>query len=95
MSNGCVRLEQALPLVEQLLADNPYWGEERIQEILRSEKEHYLRVEPFLPVYLMYWTVWEDENGNLQWRDDIYSKDHLPDPERSEKLLIASSKKQN
>lgn len=95
MSNGCVRLEQALPLVEQLLADNPYWGEERIQEILRSEKEHYLRVEPFLPVYLMYWTVWEDENGNLQWRDDIYSKDHLPDPERSEKLLIAASKKQS
>ncbi|WP_140054467.1 L,D-transpeptidase family protein [Oceanospirillum sanctuarii] len=94
MSNGCVRLEDALPLVDRLLADKPWgWTEDRVQEVLRSKEERYLKMEPLLPVYLMYWTVWQDENGTLQWRDDIYSKDHLPGPEQVEKLLIAAKEK--
>jgi murein L,D-transpeptidase YcbB/YkuD len=28
-----------------------------------------------LPVHLLYWTVWVDENGVLQFRDDIYGRD--------------------
>ncbi|MFG1488013.1 L,D-transpeptidase family protein [Oceanospirillum sp. HFRX-1_2] len=94
MSNGCVRLEDALPLVDRLLAQKPWgWTEDRVQEVLRSKEERYLKMEPYLPVYLMYWTVWQDENGNLQWRDDIYNKDHLPGPEEIEKLLIAAKEK--
>ncbi len=94
MSNGCVRLEDALPLVDRLLSDKPWgWTEDRVQEVLRSKEERYLKMEPYLPVYLMYWTVWQDENGNLQWRDDIYSKDFLPGPEQAEKLLIAAKQK--
>ena len=94
MSNGCVRLEDALPLVDRLLAHEPWgWTEERVQEVLRSKEERFLKMKPYLPVYLMYWTVWQDENGQLQWRDDIYNKDHLPGPEQVEKLLIASKQK--
>jgi murein L,D-transpeptidase YcbB/YkuD len=26
-------------------------------------------------VHLLYWTVWVDENGVLQFRDDIYGRD--------------------
>jgi len=26
-------------------------------------------------VYLLYWTVWADENGEIQFRDDIYHRD--------------------
>ena len=28
-----------------------------------------------VPVYLLYWTAWVDENGQLQFRDDIYKRD--------------------
>ncbi len=94
MSNGCVRLEDALPLVDRLLSEKPWgWTEDRVQEVLRSKEERYLKMEPYLPVYLMYWTVWQDDNGQLQWRDDIYSKDHLPSPEQVEKLMIAAKEK--
>ncbi|WP_028305281.1 L,D-transpeptidase family protein [Oceanospirillum maris] len=93
MSNGCVRLENALLLVDRLLGSEPWgWTNKRVQDVLRSKEERYLKMEPHLPVYLMYWTVWQDDNGDLQWRDDIYDKDHLPEPERTTKLLVASKK---
>lgn len=95
MSNGCVRLEDALPLVDRLLAHKPWgWTEDRVQDVLRSKEERYLKMEPYLPVYLMYWTVWQDDNGNLQWRDDIYNKDRLPESEQAKKILLTAQKKQ-
>ncbi|OPX54266.1 Putative peptidoglycan binding domain-containing protein [Oceanospirillum multiglobuliferum] len=90
LSNGCVRLEDALPLVDKLLAAKPYgWDEEKVQEVLRSKEERYIRMTPALPVYLMYWTVWADKSGQLQWRDDIYHKDQLPNPQPEDTLLAA------
>ncbi|OOV87072.1 L,D-transpeptidase family protein [Oceanospirillum linum] len=92
MSNGCVRLEDALSLVDRLLAQEPWgWNKRRVQDVLRSKEERYLKIK--LPVYLMYWTVWQDKDGHIQWRDDIYNKDRLPGPEEVKKLLIAAKKK--
>ena len=94
MSNGCVRLEDALSLVDRLLAQEPWgWNRRRVQDVLRSKEERYLKMKPYLPVYLMYWTAWQDKEGHIQWRDDIYNKDRLPGPEQVEKLLIAAKKK--
>lgn len=90
MSNGCVRLEDALPLASHLLTSSLQgWDNDRIQDVLHSREERYIKVEPYLPVYLMYWTVWQDEQGNIQWRDDIYNKDQLPPEEGGERLIIA------
>jgi len=27
------------------------------------------------PVFFVYWTAWVEENGNVQFRDDIYNRD--------------------
>ena len=97
MSNGCVRLEDALPLVDRLLAHEPWgWNKEQVQKVLRSKEERFLKMQPYLPVYLMYWTVWQDEeSGRLQWRDDIYSKDRLPEPEEARRIMLAAQKELN
>lgn len=93
LSNGCVRLEDALPLVDKLLAEKPYgWNEDKVQEVLRSKEERYIRMTPALPVYLMYWTVWADKSGQLQWRDDIYHKDQLSLPEAATDATLLAAK---
>lgn len=93
LSNGCVRLENALTLVDKLLAAEPYgWDEDRVQAVLRAKEEHYIRMTPALPVYLMYWTVWADKSGQLQWRDDIYHKDQLSLPEAATDATLLAAK---
>lgn len=94
LSNGCIRLENALQLADHLLSD--YWNQDRIQSVLHSGKETFLKTaQTELPVYLMYWTVWQDEEGNLQWRDDIYRKDKLPAVSDSGPTLLATNAKQD
>ena len=34
-----------------------------------------MRVDPPLPVHLLYMTAWVDEKGVLQFRKDIYKRD--------------------
>ena len=94
LSNGCIRLENALLLAEHLLTD--YWNPDRMQSVLDAKEETYLpTAQAELPVYLMYWTVWQDENGQLQWRDDIYQKDQLPVVSDTRKTFLATAQKQD
>ncbi|MBB1488257.1 L,D-transpeptidase family protein [Oceanospirillum sediminis] len=78
LSNGCIRLESALPLATRILAmTGQDWNDQTTYQAVVTGQERYMK-PPELPVYLMYWTVWQDEQGNWQWRDDIYKKDQLP-----------------
>ncbi|SFX30878.1 L,D-transpeptidase family protein [Marinospirillum alkaliphilum] len=80
ISAGCVRVEDSERLVEALLASSQTWTPEVLKEMYAQGDERYLQVRPRVAVYLMYWTVWTDTNGRLQWRDDIYHKDGFKQP---------------
>ena len=75
-SHGCIRLEDPFSLakliaeeqgVESLL-DNVISARD-----LRESKTFHLK-EP-LPIHLVYWTAWADENGRINFRNDIYRRD--------------------
>ncbi|WP_344800962.1 L,D-transpeptidase family protein [Litoribacillus peritrichatus] len=81
LSSGCVRLEKPHQLTEELLKYNPGWDKRRISKVHRRKKTMYIGLKRETPVYLMYWTAWVDEQGTLQFRDDIYQRDLLsPNP---------------
>lgn len=75
LSHGCVRLEKPFELVDYLMKDNPDWDEDETQSILEAGKTRYIRVPEPLPIFITYITAWVDENGIVQFRDDIYEKD--------------------
>ena len=79
-SSGCIRLERPFDLVTYLMAGNANWSDERMQSILEEGKTSYIKIARPMPVVIAYLTVWVDDSGQLQFRDDIYGWDQ-PDPE--------------
>jgi murein L,D-transpeptidase YcbB/YkuD len=73
-SHGCVRVEQPLALAKYVLRDQPEWTEERIREAMASGVEKSVRLKEPLPIYLVYFTAWE-EGGRLQTVADVYGHD--------------------
>jgi len=59
-SHGCIRLEKPLALLEEL------------GYTYSSSKNKWITLEEKIPVYVEYHTVWIDDDGIVQFRDDIY-----------------------
>jgi murein L,D-transpeptidase YcbB/YkuD len=74
-SHGCIRLSDPLKMAEYLLRDNSEWPEEKIIEAMNSGNEKFVKVKEPIPVFITYYTAWVDENGLLNFRDDIYKRD--------------------
>lgn len=73
-SHGCVRVEKPLELAEYLLRPVG-WDRSKIETTIAEGKEKYVKLKQVLPVYLVYFTAWADETGNVHFRDDIYGHD--------------------
>ncbi len=76
-SSGCIRLEKPLELAVFALKDVRGWSRRRIEAEIASGRHGRVGLAKPLPVYLVYWTAWVDEDGTVQFRDDIYGRDRL------------------
>lgn len=85
-SHGCVRLEKPLELADLLLHDEPGWSFDRVEKTLETEQNYRISLTRTMPVYLVYWTAWVDNQGAIHFRDDVYGRD-----ERLEAVLGESN----
>ncbi|AWF82944.1 murein L,D-transpeptidase [Microbulbifer sp. A4B17] len=74
-SHGCIRVEKPMEFARMMLAQQNSWSDARINRALGSGRTHGVALKNPLPVYIAYWTAWVDENGQLQFRPDIYNRD--------------------
>ncbi|MDQ4140478.1 MAG: L,D-transpeptidase family protein [Bacteroidota bacterium] len=74
-SHGCIRVEKPVELAQFLLAGKPQWTEEAILEAMHAGTERYENLPEKIPVYIVYFTSWVDDNGRIHFRDDIYGHD--------------------
>ncbi len=75
LSHGCIRLENPLDLVNYLIQDNTEWNSDRIDTVIDSHQTTNIRIIKPIPIYITYITAWADENGVVNYRNDIYNKD--------------------
>lgn len=59
-SHGCIRLEKPLELLNEL------------GYAYNTDKNKWITLKEPIPVYVEYHTVWIDDEGTVQFRDDIY-----------------------
>jgi len=74
-SHGCIRAENAEALASFVLRDDPSWNRSRISAALDASKTKAVLLREPVPVYVLYWTVWVDEVGEVQFRADLYDID--------------------
>ena len=74
-SSGCIRVEDALGLAQYLLKNDPKWPRSAILEALKSGRRQIVQLKNPATVHLLYMTAWVDEQGTLQFRNDIYGRD--------------------
>lgn len=74
-SHGCIRLSEPRKLALYLLRNNTSWSSEKVDEILKTDKENIIKVKPTVPVYIVYFTTWVSSSGQLNFRKDIYDLD--------------------
>jgi len=73
-SHGCVRVERPIDLAKYVLQDQPEWTEDRIDAAMHAGVERSVALRQPLPVYLGYFTAWE-QNGSVRFVDDVYGCD--------------------
>lgn len=76
LSSGCIRVEKPLALANALLG-RQNWDEQLISNVIDRRYTRPVRLKDPVPVYLMYWTTWVNEQGTLQVRRDVYNRDQI------------------
>lgn len=87
LSSGCVRVEKPHLLADKLLRGQQGWNRKNIERAIAQSRTTRITLKEKVPVYLMYWTTWIDQNGVLQVRDDIYERDLIGGRSQTRKSL--------
>lgn len=74
-SHGCTRIEKPFELGEYVLRDDPGWDREKLLAEIEKGTEQTILLPHPLDVHFLYLTAWVDEDGILQFRNDVYKRD--------------------
>jgi L,D-transpeptidase YcbB len=75
-SSGCIRIERPIDLAVYLLQKNGgHWDRQALERALDGGGEQTLYLTRRVPIHLLYWTVWADADGTIQFRSDINGMD--------------------
>ena len=75
LSHGCMRLEKPNALAKRLLRGDPDWSEIRIDLALAGAKTVRAPLKRPVPVFVFYWTAFVDDDGQMEFRPDLYGWD--------------------
>jgi L,D-transpeptidase YcbB len=75
-SHGCIRLSEPQKMAEWLLRNDPEWNTEKIVSAMNQTTEKGVKLKQAIPVFIIYYTSWVDDQGQLNFRDDVYQHDN-------------------
>ena len=74
-SHGCIRVSDPKKLAMYLLSNDGNWNLDKINKILKTDKETTIKLTATVPIYIVYFTTWIDSAGQLNFRNDVYDLD--------------------
>ena len=88
-SSGCIRIEKPMELAAYLIKDNSKWNREKLTAAINNRTTKTIRLSDPISIQILYRTAWVDKNGIVNFRDDIYGRDHELNIALNEKVKSA------
>lgn len=76
-SHGCIRLEKPAELAYALLDERKKWNFEKIYEAMHLDEPKKVFLPDACPVFITYFTAYINEDGILNFRNDVYNFDTM------------------
>ena len=93
-SHGCVRLERPIDLAIALLKNDSRWSYDALVSKIDEDRTSRLNLPEPVAVAFVYWTVFADDDGTVDFRDDVYGRDaRLMDALRGQRPAPTTSAK--
>jgi murein L,D-transpeptidase YcbB/YkuD len=73
-SHGCIRLEKPAELARLITEKATSYSVSDMERLHASGQEKFLGLSKKVPVYILYFTSWVDEDGTVKFYHDIYGK---------------------
>ena len=74
-SSGCIRVKDPVRLAAFLLNDGSLQKEEEVLTNIYLEINQSVTLSIAVPIYLVYWTAWVDQDGKMHFGHDVYGRD--------------------
>lgn len=74
-SHGCIRISEPQKMAEWLLRNQPEWTQEKIVSAMNQTTEKGVKLKDPVPVFVIYYTAWVGNDGQLNFREDVYQHD--------------------
>jgi len=75
LSSGCIRVKDPVRLAAFLLNDGTQKKEEEVLANIHLGTNQGVTLPVAIPIYLVYWTAWVDQDGKMNFRHDVYGRD--------------------
>lgn len=75
-SHGCVRVARPLEFANAIMQSEG-WSRSRVADAIDSGERQEIMLKTRIPVYLGYYTAWVNDDGRVEFRDDIYDRDRV------------------
>ncbi len=76
-SSGCIRMKDPRKIALFALENRKNWSEEAMDRILKKGETKDIYTSEKLAVYLLYYTAWLGDRGQVVYGIDIYDKDNV------------------
>ncbi|MDD2949490.1 MAG: L,D-transpeptidase family protein [Sulfuricurvum sp.] len=75
-SSGCIRIQEPVKLANYLLNREINGSADRnVSALIAANKKKTIPLSKKIRVYINYWTAWVNDEGNAEFRDDLYGYD--------------------
>jgi L,D-transpeptidase YcbB len=84
-SSGCIRLERPDDFARLLLDMQTDRGAGQLDALLTNWNERWVKLDRPLPVYILYFTAWVEQDGTVRFHHDVYGRDEKLDSQVEER----------
>ncbi|HAX94056.1 MAG TPA: peptidoglycan-binding protein [Bacteroidales bacterium] len=74
-SSGCIRINNVRDFARFLLKDDTDWNMGRLDEEIDNGRTRTIVLKEPVPVHILYFTAWADNDGTAYFGKDIYNRD--------------------